>query len=236
MVLPKAVAAVFFVPWAFVGIVNNLPTDLRLRIQKSELLQQGTRMKVMKVEPPQVRGVRLIPEVKAIAGSFKKEYAQKDLEILWAALLKCYGSKELALAAVQSEPKMLNPSYSFCNTMIASKAALTGMMSEDEALEIMNLNPAVLQCGPSLAALGPGEIKSFAGLRSLSNKLSEEARTLALATFGAVTVFPVLLAQNPSVDPDLLNSAESVVGAVGAPLFFLAILYLLRAGGLAGGE
>lgn len=58
MLLPKAVAAVFFVPWVFVIVTNNLPDELRLKIQKSPLLQGGTKMKSMKTmqkQPPKVR-------------------------------------------------------------------------------------------------------------------------------------------------------------------------------------
>eukprot|EP00966_Prymnesium_polylepis_P132885 3071886-Prymnesium_polylepis.1 len=70
-------------------------------------------------------------------------------------------------------------------------------MSEQEALEVMGNNPSVLQCGPSLAALGPAEIKSFASFRSLVGKVPVELRTLLLGTFVAVVLAPVVLAQNP---------------------------------------
>lgn len=107
MVLPKAVAAVFFVPWAFVAVVNNLPTEQRLKIQKSQMLQGGIKMKTMKrKQPAKVKGVRLTPEVLEVTRTFKKEYPAKELESLWGALLKCYGSKELALAAVRANPQV----------------------------------------------------------------------------------------------------------------------------------
>ena len=105
MVLPSYVAAVPFIPWAFVIVTNNLPTDLRLRIQKSPLLQRGITLRTMKREPPRVRPVRLAPEVLVTARSFKKQYDTKDVEYLWAALLKCYGTKERALAAIQTNPQ-----------------------------------------------------------------------------------------------------------------------------------
>ena len=44
------------------------------------------------------------------------------------------------------------------------------MMGKEEAVEVMCLNPAVLQCGPSLDTLGPDEIKGFANLRSFFNR------------------------------------------------------------------
>ena len=108
MVLPKAVAAVFFVPWAFVIVTNNLPEEQRLKIQKSPMLQGGIKMKTMKTKKPpaKVKGVRLTPEVLEVTRGFKKEYPTKELESLWGALLKCYGTKERALAAVRTNPQV----------------------------------------------------------------------------------------------------------------------------------
>ena len=50
---------------------------------------------------------------------------KKELELLWGALLKSYGTAELAKAAVVSNPQIINPSYTFCNTMLISKQART---------------------------------------------------------------------------------------------------------------
>ena len=108
MLLPKAVAAVAFLPALFVVVTNSLPTEQRLRIQKSPMLQGGTKMKSMKTtkkQPPRVKGVRLNADVLEVTRTFKKEYPTKELEFLWGALLKCYGSKELALAAVKANPQ-----------------------------------------------------------------------------------------------------------------------------------
>jgi len=60
---------------------------------------------------------------------------------------------------VLENPQILNPSYSFCNTMLASKDVLFTMLGKEDALDVMLKNPAVLQCGPSLDTLGPDEIK-----------------------------------------------------------------------------
>lgn len=221
-----------FAPWAFVVAVNSAPKEVRERVQKSAFIQQGNKMPIMRKEPPKVKGQRLIPEVTAVTQTFKKEYAKKDLEILWGALLKCYGTKELALQAVRTNPQIVNPSYSFCNVMLESKQALLGIMSSEEALEVMMLNPAVLQCGPSLASLGSAEIKAFANLRSIGNRIPEESRLLSLTTLFAVISFPVLAAQVPALaDSGVLSTSESVVGALGAPIFAAAILIFLKGGG-----
>eukprot|EP00320_Phaeocystis_rex_P015765 CAMPEP_0119092064 /NCGR_PEP_ID=MMETSP1178-20130426/158573_1 /TAXON_ID=33656 /ORGANISM="unid sp, Strain CCMP2000" /LENGTH=55 /DNA_ID=CAMNT_0007075615 /DNA_START=1 /DNA_END=164 /DNA_ORIENTATION=- len=45
---------------------------------------------------PRLRGKRLPPTMIELTRKFKKQYALKDLEVLWAALLKIYGSQKLA--------------------------------------------------------------------------------------------------------------------------------------------
>ena len=55
----------------------------------------------------------------------------------WGALLKVYGTSELAAAAAKTNPQIMNPSYSFCNTMLASQKVLVDMMGKEEALEVM---------------------------------------------------------------------------------------------------
>ena len=57
-------------------------------------------------------------------------------QVLWGALLNCYGSKELAEEAIVANPQILNPSYSFCNTMLASKEVLVNMMGKEDALDV----------------------------------------------------------------------------------------------------
>ena len=231
MLVPKAAALVLFVPWSFVIIVNNLPTDLRLRIQKSNFIQTGARMRTMRAEPPKVRGVRLPQEALVITATFKKAYALSDLEVLWAALLKCYGSKDLALQAAAANPTILNPSYSFCNTMLESRRVLLDKMNEGEALNLMLANPAVLQCGPSLEVLGATEIKSIATLRGLANGVPEALRLVLLGTSAAVVLLPVLANQAPELlDGDLVAGLKMINTALFAPIFAAAILYLLRAG------
>ena len=62
--------------------------------------------------------IRLLIEV---AANFRKTYPTKDLELLWGALIKCYGTPALAEQAVFENPQILNPSYTFCNTMVDSQ-------------------------------------------------------------------------------------------------------------------
>ena len=160
---------------------------------QSDLVQKGPKLRSIPIEAPKLRGARLTPEALAITQRFQQQYASRELEVLWAALLKCYGTKELALQAARDNPQILNPSYSFCNTMLESRRVLLTMMSEAEALEVMRQNPAVLQCGPTLEPLGPGEIKAFAKLRSVGNVvLPQEIRAGAVVGFCAAVALVVL--------------------------------------------
>lgn len=177
-------------------------------------LNEMNKAKVIKREAPKVRGVRLPASMIEVTTRFKKEYERKDLELLWGALLKVYGSSALAESAVLANPQILNPSYSFCNTMLASKAVLVDMMGSEDALDVMIKNPAVLQCGPSLDTLGPDEIKGFANIRSLGNKiLPESVRLVALTALILVLLFPVVGTNNPELqDSSLLTFTKLFAG------------------------
>ena len=56
----------------------------------------------------------------------------------------------------------------------------------------MVLNPAVLQCGPSLDTLGPDEIKGFANIRALGKKIPENAYIPAIAFLIGCLCYPIL--------------------------------------------
>ena len=110
--------------------------------QKLWAINTANKMKMTKVgAKPKVRGRKLPAEVLEITKTkFKKEYPMKDLEQLWGALLACYGTEALAIQAGKDNWQMINPSYSFCNTMLASRDVLVDMMGKEEALEVMLLS------------------------------------------------------------------------------------------------
>ena len=113
---------------------------------------------VKKGAKPKLRPRKLPPAMLELTGKFKKQYAKQDIEVcaamlriyalsapkpapkptpnphqvLWAALLKIYGSQQVAEQAARDNPQILNPSYSFCNTMLASADVLNNMMSKEE--------------------------------------------------------------------------------------------------------
>lgn len=118
------------------------------------------------------RGRALPAEVSALTARFKKEYEPAQLSALWSALVEAYGSEELAARACESNPQIINPSYTDPPALVlTSKRALLEMMDEEEALDVMAKNPSVLQCGTSLTAAGADGIKSFANARSAGNAL-----------------------------------------------------------------
>ena len=184
--------------------------------RKSELVQKGNKMRSMKKEPPKARPRRLSAQADAITNSFVQEYPKKDVELLWSALVTVYGSEDMAVQAARDNPQILNPAYSFCNTILESKKCLTRVMSEEEALEVMSLNPAVLQCGPTLDPLGKAEIMAFARARSVGNSLLPRSlRTPAVAIFfGAIALVvlttgtdePTLVAVRDALRPVLGTS------------------------------
>ena len=128
--------------------------------------------------PVMALGRGMPPAALDITSRFKKSYDQQKLAALWRALRESYGSEELALQAAQENPQILNPSYSRPERVKASKACLVELMGEEDAIAVMLKNPAVLQCGPALANAQPDEVKSFATIRYVGNRLLPEAARL----------------------------------------------------------
>jgi len=234
--LPKALALIPILPWGVqIGYAIEQSAGLErgpfTRLVKSDAVQKGPSMRRMKKEPPKVRGVRLPAEAMAITQGFKKEYARSEYEVLWAALLKCYGgSKERALQAIESDPTVLNPSYAFANTLLESKRVIRLVMSEEEALEVMRLNPSVLTCGPSLDVLGAAEIKAFARLRSLGNTLvPPKARPAAVTAFIGSIILAAVTA-NGADETALLAGLRPLLGAGFASLFVFVFYGVVNSG------
>jgi hypothetical protein len=72
----------------------------------------------------------------------------------WAELRPCDREAAFAHAHASSVcacPRLahawysMNPAYTFPNTVLESKRVLRSMMSEEESLDVMSRNPAVLQ-------------------------------------------------------------------------------------------
>jgi len=200
--------------------------------QKLWSINTANKMKMTKVgEKPKVRGRKLPAEVlqitklKAEGGKFRKEYPMKELEVLWGALFSCYGSEALATQAVKENWQIINPSYSFPNTLIASRDTLFEMMGKEEAIEVMLLNPAVLQCGPSLDTLGPDEIKGFANIRAIGKKIPEDVVVPAIVLLIALVCYPAIAIRVEGVSSavESTSAATNVVKAICGVLFAVII-------------
>jgi hypothetical protein len=118
---------------------------------------------------------------------------------LWAACITAYGSEELALRAVTQNPTILNPLYTDPPSVIAnSKRALVQVLGgEDEAIEVMLKNPAVLQCGSALTRQQADEIRSFATVRQLLDSAPPWAPKVTIA----VAPIPISCAAVAAIAP-----------------------------------
>lgn len=226
---PMAILPVVFAAgWLSTPIIAS--TSLR---DSAFIQNSGKKMKVMAKEKPRLKGVRLTQEVRDIAdANMVKKYNANELEVLWAALLACCdGDAQTAALAVRACPQIINPSYSFCNTMLESKKALLSLMSEEEALEVIGKNPAVLQCGPSLEDVSAAEVKAIAALRAFGTALfpAQALRWAAVATL-ATAVFAVIFLQN-SDDPTIaavLDVLRPTLGAILGGSFAFAAYAAVR--------
>ena len=182
---------------------------------------EANKQKKIKVgERPKVGKKRLPPEaLEVVRTKFKKEYPMAEIEQVWGALLACYGNEKDAIQACRDNYQILSPSYSFCNTLLASRDALVDMMGKEEALEVMKMNPAVLQCGPSLDTLGPDEIKGFANLRAIGKKIPDNIVGPACFFVLGLVCYPILAVRVPALaDSDLTNIVKPLVGILFAVL------------------
>jgi len=180
-----------------------------------QALGGGNKMRtVSKGQKPRVGPKKMPPDVFELTQTFKKEYTRKELDQLWGAMMACYGDEAKAKEAAFDNPQIVNPSYSFTNTMLDSRDVLLDMMDPEEALEVMVLNPAVLQCGPSLDTLGPDEIKGFANIRSISNKIGKRVGNLGIFFLIFVCCSPLFIENSEFAGGPLSNVIKPIVGII----------------------
>jgi hypothetical protein len=143
---------------------------------------------------PKLRGKRLPPAMLELTGKFKKQYAKQDIEVLWAAMLKIYGSQQLAEQAARDNPQILNPSYSFCNTMLASADVLNNMMSKEE-VSPSHAGPAPLCTALLILALTLTTVE-----RGGTSPPTPSAPLRPLQALEVMTNNPAVLQCGPSLD------------------------------------
>jgi hypothetical protein len=158
---------------------------------------------------------------------------EREVVTLWQALVRAYGSQELALQAVQANPAVVNPLYTTGPELVrTSKQALIDVMgSEAAAIEVMLLNPAVLQCGDGLRLQPAGQIRSFASFRAAVDRVPPAvSRGLLVGFVGVGSLNFVFVRSDDPVVQQLAATVKPVLGAVCASLFLAAIFLATTAG------
>lgn len=121
---------------------------------------------------------------------------QEGMEVNWKVIIDLYGSEEEAVAAVRRNAMILAPMYASPSTLKESfDALLTAMGNEEEAMEIMRMNPAVLTCGPGLANADVAEIRNFAKFRSVVDQIPPSAIWAVLLSIGGLIIFRIASVQ-----------------------------------------
>jgi hypothetical protein len=115
-----------------------------------------------------VVGMALPADVEAATSWETGTYDQQEVEANWDAVVKAYGSQELAAEAViRLRGSIICPLYASPALIEASLDALKSVIGDEEATEILAKNPAVLTCGDGLRTADPGEIRRLATLRQV---------------------------------------------------------------------
>lgn len=146
-----------------------------------------------------------------------------EVAALWVATKKAFGNEAAALEAVKQNPTIISPLYCKSPQLILdSKAALVECFEGDteEALAVMRLNPAVLQCGGSLRSQSPAEVKRFAVVRSQLDRVPPAAAVASLSVFLlAALANTVLRTSDDELVQQVLSVLRPAVGSIGALLF-----------------
>ena len=197
-----------------------LPAGLASKVKT---INEANKFKTVEVgAKPMARPRKMPKEVIELTKTFRKEYSQRELDQLWGAMITCYGKENLAIQAAFENPQIINPSYSFVNTMVISKETLFdlfGPEGREDAMEVMLKNPAILQCGPSLDTLGPDEIKGFANIRYYGNKIPDSARYAAIVGSIILVLAPIFLYKAGLAD----TTAGYVIRPIVGTLFAVAV-------------
>jgi len=187
---------------------------------------------MMKALPPEVVAAyeRRFGELGAAPAALPKGQvvpvvSERDVVTLWQTLVRAYGGQDLALRAVVANPSVVNPLYTKTPELVrASKQALVEVMgSEAAAIEVMLLNPAVLQCGDGLRLQPAGQIRSFAGFRAVVDRVPPSVSRAVLVFFVGIGSlnFVFVRSDDPAVQ-QLAATVKPVLGAVCVSLFLAA--------------
>ena len=105
--------------------------------------------------------------LKSQLGPFASRDIERQVENNWAALAKIYGSDDAARAAVLQNRQVVSPVYADPALLQRTRDILVAKLGREEAMQVMQDNPAVLTCGEPLANETPADIVSTAKLRKV---------------------------------------------------------------------
>lgn len=88
---------------------------------------------------------------------------ESELRAIWNAMVKVYGNRDDALAAVRKNQQVILPYINKPSTIIGAHGVLVDMFGKTSAAELIRKNPGVLACDPkTLADTDPKEIEKAA--------------------------------------------------------------------------
>ena len=105
--------------------------------------------------------------LKSQLGPFASRDIERQVEKNWAALAKIYGDSETARVAVLQNRQVVSPVYADPALLQRTRDILVEKLGREEAMQVMQDNPAVLTCGEPLANETPADIVSTAKLRKV---------------------------------------------------------------------
>ena len=105
--------------------------------------------------------------LKSKLGPFASRDIERQVEKNWAALAKIYGDSETARVAVLQNRQVVSPVYADPALLQRTRDILVEKLGREEAMQVMQDNPAVLTCGEPLANETPADIVSTAKLRKV---------------------------------------------------------------------
>ena len=105
--------------------------------------------------------------LKSQLGPFASRDIERQVEKNWAALAKIYGSAAAAESAVLQNRQVVSPVYADPALLQRTRDILVDKLGREEAMQVMQDNPAVLTCGEPLANETPADIVSTAKLRKV---------------------------------------------------------------------
>ena len=101
------------------------------------------------------------------SGTGKGLASAAEIDAIWNAFEKAYGSRERALEASRRNSQVLLPFINNPATITGANNALVELFGKQGALEIITKNPGVLACAPNTLAKTPKrDIESAANLVS----------------------------------------------------------------------